>query len=106
MRFTAIIVSSPKSIPAIAPFAFARAFHMPSRKTPSIAPYVIEAIVNPATSTGPQRTSPRLPSTTPQIKVIHRERFKSSLEELRRISRRICRTAARPSAASKIHDAR
>ncbi len=77
-RLTASIVPSPKSIPTIAPVAFARLFHMPSKKTPSIAPYVIEVIVNPATSTGPQCTSPRLPSTIPQMSVIHRERFSNS----------------------------
>src|ERR1700690_1239978 len=81
-NLTPIIVAMPAVKPASAPFSLARLFHVPSRNTPSIPPYVIDAIVSPATSTGPQRTSPTSPSTSPQASVLLGDRRSqySSLE--------------------------
>ena len=53
-RATPSMNANPTAKPTSAPFSFARRFHVPSKNTPSIAPYVIDVIVRPATNTGPQ----------------------------------------------------
>ena len=51
----------------------ARWLKNPNRKSPSRLPNVIEAIVSPASSNGPQRTVPSAVSTAPQTSVMRRD---------------------------------
>src|SRR5271166_3134440 len=67
--------ASPKIIPVRDPFEFDRESNVPRKNNPSRLPNVNEAMVSPASSTGPQFTNPRKISTMPHTSVIRRDNF-------------------------------
>src|SRR5882762_10193314 len=69
-------------MPVSTPDAVACLSRNARRKSPSKLPSVIEAIVNPASSIGPHCSVPSATRTTPQTRVIHRERRRKPAESL------------------------
>ena len=80
MTGTAIMQRRETAMPVMTPNWDARRVRTPSKKLPSIGPYTIEAIVNPAVKTEPQplATTAIPTNASPQIAVNQRDSLSKS----------------------------